>query len=328
VPNLTVSAVAGASRIGTILLSLTAPPRSLYLYENDGINALAVSSRELYLYENDAINALSVAERALYLYENDGINALVWLARSLYAYEQERDLPVQPWLMKLDPPQQYPMGAVNLWGDGLGQYAEVAGASTVTASSTNGGNLPANTVSHTSATAYWQSSDGTGAWIRYTLATARDLFAVAIEDVPNPSANTWGTPLFRFSDGGADVIGGSPVPAPAPPDRTPEFPVGSRRTLYVLPSLRTGITWVEVRVASGGTGTARGLSQAWVYADEGQGAEASVPVLNALAMGAAGTWLGRSPGLWPANSGLPVAKAVTVVVPALGLSGLVKVQES
>ena len=287
-----------------------------------------VLARSLYVYENDGIQPLTILARSLYPYENDGIQTVVIAARSLYPYEATRDSPPFPLLVQLSPNQQYPLGTVDLYGDGLGQYTEVAAASTVTASSTSGTNLPAHVVDRTSATGYWQSTDGTGAWIRFTFGTAQTIYAIALEDRPGATTNQWGVPLFRFSDGGSDVIGGSGVPIPSSADRSSEYPVGTTRTLYVLPAERTGITWVEVRVSSGGAGTSRGLSQAWVYADQGQNAEGAGVDLIAEACGIVGAWLYRSPGWWPANSGLPVAPAVTFVVPSDGVSGLVTVVES
>lgn len=38
-------------------------------------------------------------------------------------------------------------------------------------------------------------------------------------------------------------------------------------------------------------------------------------------------WSGRSPGWWPANSGLPIGPAATVTVPSDAVSGLVRVVE-
>lgn len=332
-PNAAISPAGVVVSAGINTDRLSAIPRSLYLYENDGIQALSVSSRALYAYENDALQIgisplAAVLARSLYLYENDALQTIVVLMRSLYVYETEKDLPVQPWLLLLDPAEQYPLGTVDVYGDGLGQYVESAASSTVTASSTNGSNIPANAVNRTSLTGYWQSNDGTAAWIRVTLGTAQTVWAIALEDIVNTSANQWGVPLFRFSDGGADVVGGSAVPIPSSFYRDAQVPTGYSRTLYVLTTPRTGITWVEVRVASGGAGTQRGLSQVWVYTDQGQNAETSVPLLNALAMGAVGTWLNRSPNLWPANSGVALAPAITVTVPSNGVSGLVEVQES
>ena len=38
-------------------------------------------------------------------------------------------------------------------------------------------------------------------------------------------------------------------------------------------------------------------------------------------------WANRSPNLYPANSGVPIAKAATVTLPATATSGLVIVRE-
>lgn len=330
-PNAAISPVAGKSTPAAVA-GLTNLVRALYLYENDGIQAVTAGvgsdARALYLYENDGVQIVVAGvgsdARALYLYESIGIQALSVPHRSLYTYEATRDLPVVPWLEKLDPAQQYPGGTVSLYGDGLGQFAEVGVAATKTASSTNGSNLPANVSARSSS--FWQSNDGTTAWLRLTLGSALSVYAIALEDLVGAVANQWGVPLFRFSDGGADVTGATAVPIPQTSDRPTEYPVGTVRTLYVLPALRT-VTWVEVRVSSGGAGSARGLSQAWVYADEGVAAETSQALLNALAMGVV-SWSGRSPGLWPANGGVPQAPAAVVTVPTIGVSGLVKIQES
>jgi hypothetical protein len=331
VPSATISTpVQGASTIRATD-SLWPIVRTLYTYENKGLQATSVIARDLYTYENKGLQTLSIASRELYLYEDKGIWSFAVVARGLYDYENTHDLPVQPWLNSIDPAQQYPLGTVDLYGDGLGQFTEVAAGSTITASSTNGSNVPGNTVVRTSATSYWQSNDGySTVWIRFTFGTALTIYAISLEDRPAAVSNLWGYPLFRFSDGGADVQGATAVPIPDPVQRSTQYPVGTVRTLYILPTERTGITWVEVRCVVGlpGAGSARGLSQVWIYADEGQNAEASIALLNALSMGVAGAWLNRSPNLWPANSGVPLAKAVTVTVPSNGVSGLVKVQES
>lgn len=326
-PNATIQPAAIVVSAGISGVTLTAIPRDLYLYENRGLQATTVTARDLYPYENRGVQALAIQARDLYEYENLAIQALAILMRDLYGYEAMRDSPVTPWLLQLVPNEQFPLGAVDLYGDGLGQFTEVGAAATKTASSTNGSNIPAN-VSARSASTFWESNDGSGAWLRFTFGTAQTLYAIALEDLVNATTNRWGTPLFRFSDGGADVVGASPVPIPQSTNRTTEYPVGNVRTLYVLPAERTGITWVEVRVSSGGAGSARGLSQAWVYADQGQNAEGSVVDLIAEACGIVGTWLNRSPNWWPANSGIPPAKAVTFTVPSDGISGLVTVGET
>jgi hypothetical protein len=40
------------------------------------------------------------------------------------------------------------------------------------------------------------------------------------------------------------------------------------------------------------------------------------------------SWSNRSPGLWPANGGAPIAPAAVVTVPPDAESGLVVVEES
>ena len=333
-PNATIQPAGIVVSAGVSTAQAEPLPRSLYLYENDGVQTIvpAVGSyaRALYDYENDGVQTevagVGTNARALYDYENDGIQALVaGLMRALYDYEALRDSPVFPWLLQLIPNQQYAGGAVDIYGDGLGQFTEVGAGSTISASSTNGSNLPAY-VAARSASEYWQSNDGTAAWIRFTFGTAQTIYGLALTDLAPSIGDTWGVPLFRFSDGGPDVIGGSAVPGPA--TIGPEYPVGASRTLYVLPTERTGITWVEVRVSSGGSGTARGLSQAWVYADQGQSAAGSVVKLIAETCGVVGQWLNRSPNWWPANSGVPPEKAVTFTVPADAVSGLVTVTET
>lgn len=258
------------------------PPtaRCLYLYENRGVQALAITARDLYDYVNVGLQGIEVLARDLYEYENRGLWAIAVLARAMYEYESAKELPVFPWLLKIVPNQQFPLGQIDLYGDGLGQYAEVGAGSTITASSTNGGNLPAH-VATRSATDYWQSTDGATAWLRFTFATAQKVSAIALEDLNTDlvASQSWGVPLFRFSDAGADVVGGSAAPHSTNLQHDAEFPVGNVRTLYILPAERT-VTWVEVRVSSGGGGSARGLGQAWVYADQGVDAEGSVVTLS------------------------------------------------
>jgi len=272
-----------------------------------------VLARCLYAYENDALQTISVEARALYEYENDGIQALTILARCLYDDEATRDLPIFPWLDHIDPVQQYPLGQVSLYGDGLGQFQEVGAGSTITASSTNDGHIPGNVAART--TDYWLSNDGATAWLRFTFGAPTKLYGIALADV---IGGGWGTPLFRFSSG-ADVIATPAAPIPSTLYQTSEYPVGLVRTLYILPTART-VTWVEVRVSSGGGG---GLSQAWVYADLGVSAEPSTVDLNGEPSGTPGIWLNRSPNLWPANSGVPLTAAGTMTVPSDGTSGLV-----
>lgn len=296
--------------------------RSLYLYENKGIEATSIAARSLYLYENKAIQALAVASRTLYLYVNKGIGALTSLARSLYLYEATRDGEVFPWLMKIDPVEQYAGGQVDLYGDGFGELVAVAAGATITVDSTNGANVAGNAVDRLASTV-WASNGGTAAWIRFTFGAAKKIVAIALEG----SGSTWGVPEFRFSDGGANINGDSAVPAGAPVGT--EYPVGTSRTLYALPAPRT-TTYVEVRIASGGSGT-RGLYEVWIYEDLDDVAETSRVWLNfgqpAVTDLGIVAWANRSPNLYPANSGVPITKAATVTLPAAATSGLVIVRE-
>ena len=305
-------AYAGASNIA----------RSLYLYANRGLEALSVPARSLYLYVNRGIEALAVLSRSLYLYENRQIEALAVLARALYAYEELHDGEVFPWLMKIDPTEQYRGGQVDLYGDGFGEVLEAAAGATITTSSVSGGNVGGNTVDR--AAAEWISTSGTGAWVRYTFGAAKTITAIAIEDIAG--AEAWGVPEFRFSDGGANVTGGSAVPKATAMTTSAEYPVGGVRGLYALPAPRT-TTYVEIRVASGGSGTNRGLREVWILEDLDQAAETSTVALGVDGMGIVG-WANRSPGLHPANGGQPITPAATVTVPPTGESGMVVVTES
>jgi hypothetical protein len=325
VPDATLAAAEGAADSRLVDRAMIGIPRALYLYENKAIQPLAVWSattgRALYLYENRSVQTLTVLGRALYLYENRSIWDRGWPQRALYLYEATRDTEVFPWLMKLDPAEQVRGGQVDLMGDGFGSVVEVGAAATLTASSTNGSSVPGQAVDRTMA-AEWVSNDGAGAWLRFTFATPQPVVAVALAD---RAAGGWGIPLFRFSDAGADVVGaGAPV-VPSTFNTSAEYPV-SERTLYTLPATRT-CTWLEVRVSSGGSGTNRGLSEAWVLADQDVAAETSEAYLRLDAMGIA-AWTNRSPGLYPANSGQPITAAATVTVPPTGDSGLVRVVEN
>jgi len=86
------------------------------------------------------------------------------------------------------------------------------------------------------------------------------------------------------------------------------------------------VTWIEVRVSSGGAGTNRGLREVWVWADDDQFAEASSAILGTEAMGIV-QWGNRSPGLWPANGGLPITAAATVTIPGDAESGMLAIEE-
>lgn len=330
-PNATLTAAEGVGEVVLTQRGLSNIPRSLYLYENKGIEALPADAsnglaRVLFLYENKGVEVLAVLARSLYLYENRGIEALVALARALYAYEATRDSEVFPWLEKIVPNEAVRGQQVALYGDGLGEIVDVAAGSTVTTSSVNGGNIGTNAVDRLAAE--WVSNDGALAWIRFTFGAARVVTAIALED-RELAGQDWGIPEFRFSDGGANVAGAGAVPKAIA--ATAEYPVGGIRGLYVLPAPRT-TTYVEVRVSSGGAGANRGLREAWVYADLDQAAETSTVHLNdglpaAELLGIA-SWSNRSPGLWPANGGLPTQAAALVTVGPASVSGLVKVRES
>lgn len=321
--NATLTAAEGVGDVRLSDVAMRGLPRSLYLLENRGLQDLGrVAARSVYLYENKGLQAISVLNRSLYVYENRALQDLAILARALYLYEATRDTEVFPWLLRLSPTEQVRGGQVDLYGDGLGSEVDVAAGSTATASSTSGANVPGQAVDRT--TSEWQSTSGTAAWLRLTFATAQVVVAIALED--GTSGNTWGVPLFRFSDAGADVNGGTAAPVPSAITSSAEYPVGAARRLYTLPTPRT-CTWVEVRIASGGAGTNRGLREVWVFADQDVAAESSQTFLRAEAMGIV-AWVNRSPNLWPANGGLPILAAATVTVPLDAESGLVKVVES
>lgn len=320
---MTAATLTPAAGVGSVFFNpaVRGIPRALYLYENLGVQALSVTARSLYLYENMGIWAISVLARALYLYENVGIEALAVLTRALYLYEATRDGEVFPWLMKIDPVEQYTGGQVDLFGDGFGEVLEAAAGATITVDSVNGSNVAAFAVDRS--TGSWVSNGGAAAWIRFTFASPKKIVAIALEG----SGATWGVPEFRFSDGGANVTGATAVPAGVAVGT--EYPVGTTRTLYALPAPRT-TTYVEIRIASGGSGT-RGLSEVWILEDLDDQAETSRAWLNfgELAMTDLGIvlWANRSPNLWPANSGVPILAAATVTLPAAAVSGLVIVRE-
>ena len=173
--------------------------------------------------------------------------------------------------MKIDPVEQYAGGQVDLYGDGFGELVEVAAGATITVDSTNGSNVAGNAVDRLASTV-WASNGGAAAWIRFTFGAPKTIVAIALEG----SGSSWGVPEFRFSDGGANINGGTAVPAGAPVGT--EYPVGTSRTLYALPAPRT-TTYVEIRIASGGSGT-RGLYEVWIYEDLDDLAETSRVWLN------------------------------------------------
>lgn len=316
-PDATLQPAAGTSVV-SLVAGLTNLPRSLYLHENKGVQALSVPARDLYLVENKGLQAIDVDARDLYLHENRGIQALAVLARALYGHETARDGEVFPWLEKIAPVEQYIGGQVSLYGDGLGEIVECAAGATITTSSVSGGNIGENTVDRT--IAEWISTSGAAAWIRFTFGAAKIIRAIALEDLG--SGDRWGKPRFRF-DAGGDVDGTVDVPLPL---TTTEIPVGANRGIYTLPTPRTSV-YVEVAIASGGSGTNRGLREAWIYEDLDQAAETSSALLGTDTMGIV-SWSGRSTGLHPANGGLPTEAAAVVTVPAGATSGLLKVREA
>lgn len=297
--------------------------RSLYLYENKGVENQVVAHRGLYLYENRGLWAIDVQHRGLYLYENKGLWAIEVLARALYEYEQRRDGEVFPWLMKISPTEQYRGGQVDLYGDGFGELLEAAAGSTVSSSSVSGLNIASNTIDR--AAAEWISTETTSdAWIRFTFGGAKVVTSIALEG--RTSGPAWGPPTFRFSDGGPDVVGAS-LGLLNPRESDSEFPVGIGRVLYQLATPRT-TTYVEIRSTNNGGGNSgRGLREVWIFEDLDQAAETSQAILGLEAMGLV-TWSNRSPGLHPANALSPIEKAATVTVPVTGESGLVIVREN
>ncbi len=325
----TLTAAEGVGEVRLEQRSLTNIPRSLYLYENVGVQALAIVARSLYLFENIGVrNHLDpIVARSLYLYENRGIEALAVLARSLYAYEATRDGEVFPWLMKIDPTEQYRGGQVDLYGDGFGEILEAAAGATITTSTVSGGNIGGNTVDR--ATSAWISTDTTtDAWIRFTFAAPKVITAIALE--AHTAGPVFGAPVFRF-DAGADVVGASLGLLDASLS-TAEYPVGGGRALYALPAART-TSWVEVRSTNNGAGNSlRALREVWILEDLDQAAETSTSILN-LGLGSEtglgiAAWTNRSPGLHPANGGQPITPAATVTLPADAESGLVVVRET
>jgi hypothetical protein len=94
--------------------------RTLYLFENVGIEALEITDRALFAYENVGIEALEVEQRALFVYENVGIEALEVEQRALYVYEAVTDTLIFPYLEKISPTDG-PVGTeITLTGDGFG----------------------------------------------------------------------------------------------------------------------------------------------------------------------------------------------------------------
>lgn len=319
----TLTPAAGVGTAAIVDRAILGIPRSLYLYENVGLQAIAVLSRSEYLYENVGLQAISILARSLYLYENLAIQALAVIARALYLYETERDGEVFPWLMRINPTEQYRGGTIDLYGDGFGELLEAAAGATITTSSVSGGNVGGGAVDRS--TGEWISTSGGAAWIRFTFGAPKTIVGIALSSLVAGVA--WGVPEFRFSDGGPNINGGASVPAGIV---DAEIPVGSARAYYALPAPRT-TTYVEIRTASGAGGTNTGLSEVWIYEDLDQAAEASSVISNDGEVSEVGlgivTWRNRSPGLWPANGGLPITPAATATIPPTAESGLVIVEE-
>lgn len=313
-------------------------PRSLYLYLNKAIQTevagVGDNARSLYLYVNKALyeGVIAVEARSLYLYVNKAMYEGVLtagLVRSLYLYLSAKDGEVFPWLNHINPTEQYVLGQVDLYGDGFGQFLDASDpvAPAITVSSTNGGNIPGNAMDRTAAE--WQSTSGAAAWIRFTWGSAKRIVAVVLEGA---LANSWGIPRFRFDDASSQD-GTVTVPAGTAATRDTQYPVGARRQVYWLATPKVS-TYVEVAIASGGSGTNRGFSEVWVIEETvpPQAAETSRAVLN-LGLPAEQTmgivaWLTRSPNWYPANSGIAPLPAATVTVPSGAVSGLVYVEET
>lgn len=309
-------------------------PRSLYLYVakifQTEIPAVGDNARSLYLYVNKSVrNYLDKPyARSLYLYVNKVfINEVE--ARSLALYANVVDGEVFPYLNHLRPEEQYVGGQVELFGDGFGQYLDATQLPTsLTVSSVNGGQI-ADFVRDGTA-AQWESTSGAAAWIRFTFSATKRIYGIVLEGPIN--GTSWGIPRFRFSDASQED-GTVTVPNGATLYRSTEHPVGTLRHLYVL-SAPKDTDYVEVAIASGGSGTNRGLAEAWILEEAvpKEAAETSRAVLN-LGLPSEQTmgivlWSNRSPNLWPANSGVPLLSAATVTVPTGAVSGLVYVEES
>lgn len=310
----------GGFPYGSIPYALTPPPtpvpttRTLYLYENAGVQALAVSERALYEVENLGVQAITVLERALYEQEVLGIQALTVLERALYQQENQTDGTMFPWLEKITPTAQFPGGQVTLYGDGFGDWVEVAHTATMSASS----GTPANAIDNTQAA--WTPSDGTSSWIRFTFASAgQKVVAIALEQPAN--GTDFGAPTFHFS-AGADVV---ETVDPSRYIAMTNVAVGTNRTLYVLSTPRT-CDWLEVHTVNAG-GSNPSLAEAWIWASDTQAARTGSVLLNAETCGIV-SWLSRSPLLWPSNLGSNETGAIVMTVPSDAVSGLVKVEET
>jgi len=313
-------------------------PRSLYTYVNKAVYSeiagVGDNPRSLYVYVNVAMyeGVIGILARSLYLYLNKSMYEGVIFAgflRALYLYLSAKDLEVFPYLNHINPTEQYVLGQVDLYGDGFGQFldASVPVAPAITVSSTNGSNVPGFAMDRTAAE--WQSTSGAAAWIRFTWGSAKRIVAVVLEGA---LVNSWGIPRFRFDDASSQD-GTITVPVGTAASRDTQYPVGALRQVYWLATPKVS-TYVEVAIASGGSGTNRGLSEVWVIEEAvpPQAAETSRAVLN-LGLPSEQTmgivaWLTRSPNFHPANSGIAPLPAATVTVPSGAVSGLVYVEET
>ena len=313
-------------------------PRSLYLYVNRGIQtvipAVGLSNRDLYLYVNRGVYEgviPPVMSRSLFLYVNRGFYPDVLdagLDRSLYLYVDRADGEVSPYLNHINPTEQYVLGQVGLFGDGFGQYIEaVLPVPAVTVSSVAGGSIAAYATDRLANE--WKGSSGASNWIRFTWASPKRFVAVALEGA---TTDSWGVPRFKFDDATFQDVGPS-VPAGVTTNRDAVHLVGVGRQMYWLPTPKVS-TYIEIAIASGGSGTNRGFAEVWVI-EEGvppAAAETSRAVLNLglpeeQTMGIV-VWSNRSANWYPANSGVPPLPAATVTVPSGAVSGLVRVEET
>jgi len=311
-------------------------PRSLYLYVNRAmpgrLAGQGANARSLYLYVNRAMYSgvlVGGKKRSLYLYVNRAMYPGAirgGLSRSLYLYESPKDGEVFPWLSHISPTEQYAGGQVALYGDGFGQYLDATPGATITVSGTSGGNVAANVRDGTAA--QWLATNGAASWIRFTWGSAKRIVAVVLEGA---TTDSWGVPRFRFDDASSQD-GAVTVPVPGTAKRDAQFPIGSQRQAYWLATPKVS-TYVEVAIASGGFGTNRGLTEAWVIE------EAVTPDLAELSrawlnldlptvtdLGIV-SWLNRSPNWHPANGGIEPLHAGVVTLPSTAVSGLITVQE-
>lgn len=307
-------------------------PRSLYLYENYAVHldpaGVGSNARCLYLYNNAAVRNqmgldLQPLARDLYLYVNRQYIASV-VARCLYLYENKVDGEVFPWLSHLYPTEQYEGGQVSLYGDGFGEYLEVAASATITADSVNSTYVAANAVDRS--TGSWVSnSTRANAWIRFTFGATKRIAAIVLEG----AGNGWGVPRFRFSDA-SEVSGGISVPAGQ--NASPDLPCGTTRQAYWLPTPKD-TTYVEIRGPVGDNTSFVGLYEVWILervvpAENAETSRAwlNLDLLTVKDLGIV-SWQNRSPNWYPANGGVPPTPAAVVTIPAGSTSGLVTVQE-